>query len=412
MLNLSLNQMWVLGCIAVITGAPFFFRHWVKVVGTDNLARIDKMTSSLTTLIFVALFAGAFVFSASSRKTGEILLVAAILSFSFLYQSRWKAIQGGLNIRLTSEPKRTFRASGAKLLFVLAALGFFAVCRQAPILLSLILLTPFIMPAFIRFQYRSQKMEESGFKSAILSVFKNANVPVEEIYLLDTDELAQANAMVAGSRFGRGIFGRTLFLNLRLFETLDAKEFHAVLLHEAAHFKHNHIVKRLAYGAIFFALSIFWVAMPVAFLFPREPLAIVGACILSLVAQFFLLGRVVYRQELEADLTAIREGGSSDALISALKKLCGHGYDQETSFLTRLVFGVFHPSGAEREKNLHFGEISSTLDAIPHKPYCLAYSLFVVGLIFWSAQNLSPSSNRIPASEPTNSAKISHLGGS
>ncbi len=405
MLNLSMNQMWVLGCIAVITGAPFFFRHWVKIVGTGNHARIDKMVSSLTTLIFFALFAGAFVFSKADRTTGEVLLVASIISFSFLYQSRWKAIQGALHTRVIPDPKRSFRASGAKLAFVVLAIGFFAACRYSPVLIALLLFTPFIMPAFIRLQFNSKKMDNTGFKEALLSVFAKANVPIEEIYLLDTGEISQANALVAGSRFGRGIFGRNLFLNLRLFETLDAPELHAVLLHEASHFKHNHITKRLAYGAVFFALSIFWIAMPVAFIFPTEPLAIVAGCMLALVAQFFFLGRVVYRQELEADLSAVHEGCSADALVSALKKISGHSYDQETSWITRLVFGVFHPSGAEREKNLHFGEIPSSLNAIPHKPFCFAYSLFVVGLVFWSAQNLTPSS-RMPAS--ANAAKISH----
>ena len=406
MLNHNLNQIFVLLCIATITGAPFFFRYWVKTLPFPELSRVDKMTSFLTTVIFGALFVGAFVFSSASRATGEVLLAASILSFAFLYQSRWTALQAG-NRTEEPSPKRSLRSSAAKFLLVLVALGFLSACREAPILLALILFTPFLMPLFLKLQYASQKMAESSFKSDILAVFNDSGVQIQDIYLIDSEHSAQANALVAGSRFGRGIFGRTLFVTLSLVETLSEEELHAVLLHEAAHFKLNHIPKRLLYSSLFFVLSIFWIAMPTAFLFQKEPAAIVAACFCSLLAQFYLLGRMVYRQELEADLTAVHSGASSEALVSALKKLCGQAYAQKTHFLTRLVFGVFHPTGEEREKTLYFGNISHDLDVVPHKPYCFAYSLFVVGLIFWSAQNQGINDGRTPANAPSDSAKIS-----
>lgn len=417
----NLNELFVFACIGIITGAPFFFRVWVQNRSPADLYAIDKMTSFLTTAIFIALFAGAFVFSEANRAVGEVLLVASILSFSFMYQSRWRAIQPKNPSSQTTNATRSFRASFVKLLFSGAALALLALFRQYPPLMALVLFAPLFIPLFIRMRSASEKMADSSFKTDILSVFRDAGVNLQEIYLIDSGTADQtqsnANAMVAGSRFGRGIFGRTLFITTALFETVTAPELHAILLHEASHFKLNHIPKRVIYGMIFLFLSLFWIAMPITLQFQQEPMAIVAATVAVLIAQFYLIGRLVYRQELEADLGAVQEGASRDALISALKKLNGAQYSQERSWLTRLVFGVFHPSGAEREKNLTFGEIPKSMDAIPHKPYCFAYSLFVVGFVFWSAQNRVSNDTRTPASNsmnlvptesaPNSSAKIS-----
>lgn len=407
MLISNLNNGFALLCLAVITGAPFFFRYWVKQSAETNEAVINKMTSLFSTSIFISLFTGAFVFSSDSRVMGEALLGASVLSFGLLYQFRWSAVQGAAQIRRNA-PK-AFRASAVKLAFVLVGLALLALFRAYPATLALLLTIPFTLPLFIRLKNPCQKMAVSPFKNEIFSVFRKAKVPLQEIYIVDaeSENASLANAWVSGSRFGKGIFGRTLFISLGLIEKLNEDEVHAVLLHEASHFKMNHGLKRILLGSLFIVLSVYWIAIPLTFLFPKDPSAILLATILSLVVQFLLLGRLVYRQELEADLGAIHEGASSNALISALQKLSGDQYQVEPSTLTRLTFGFFHPSGETREKTILEGKIETNLSIIPYRRYAFGYSLFVMGFVFWSASQLNEVQNRAPAADRANSAKIS-----
>ncbi len=396
MLNPSLNQLFVYVCIAVITGAPFYFRYWLSRWPALTLSQIDKRVSILTTSIFVALFAGAFVFGSDSRALGEILLGAAILSFSFLYQSRAHYFNRATPAKKISTA-RALKINQKKLGFILALCLAALACSQFPLLAPVLVIAyPFITPYLIRLQHHCEKMAESGLKSSILEVFTKANVNLREIYLIDTGTQKASNAFVAN---------RTLFLTLDLFEALNEDELNAVIAHEASHLKMKHISKRIFQGIGYFFLTLFWISVPATFLFNGNPLAVAVSAFLAIFAQMIFISRIVYRQELEADLGAIRLGASGEALISALHKL-SPARSAFKSPMVRFFSGAFHPTNEERTAMIRMGELPQKSVVLPKKAYFLAYSLFVVGYVFHAAQSFEPDSNRSLAS---NSAKISRV---
>ncbi len=196
---------------------------------------------------------------------------------------------------------------------------------------------------------------------------------------------------------------RTLFLTLNLFEKLTENELKAVVYHEAAHLKQNHLWKRLFSAMVYLCLGIFWAVLPFCLWMPGDIGAATGAIFLAIFIQLFFLGRKIYQQEIEADLVAVEMGASSDALISALEKL-SPGSEKEISPLTRLVFGVYHPTAFTRIQAIRSGGVTRDNEIFPKKQYFAAYSLFVVGFLFYSAQNLEANPTRSPA----HSAKVSH----
>jgi Zn-dependent protease with chaperone function len=111
-------------------------------------------------------------------------------------------------------------------------------------------------------------------------------------------------------------------------------------------------------------------------LFPGDTGLLIAAFLIAGMAQVWFLSRVIHRQELEADQEAVRMGASSSALARALKKL-----DTGTS-------GPY-PSLEERLEALNHGW-SPASGIIPQKSFLSAYSMLVIGVVLWSAQNLTP----------------------
>jgi hypothetical protein len=126
----------------------------------------------------------------------------------------------------------------------------------------------------------------------------------------------------------------------------------------------------------------------------------------SLFVQFALFGRVVHRQELQADWGAIELGASSQALASALHKLMNDIPVPHP--LERLLMGMHYPTLQERLESILSQGAASSRPLIPQKAFMSAYSLLVVGIVFWSARNIG-TPDRSPANEVANPANIAHL---
>ena len=403
MLNPSLNQLLVFLCVAIITASPFYFRIWAAK-GSPQPAEVDRQVSILTSIIFGALFLGAFVFSENSRASGEVLLAAAILSFAILYRSRWAHLSG--RAPRSKKPAISSRILAGKA-FYLGTLSVVAfICARFPLLTPLFVFSfPFLAPWTLRIQYPCEKMAASSVKSELESIFKKAGTSLTDIYLIDSREAEFSNAFLAR---------KTLFLTLSLFEKLNETELAAVVYHEAAHLKQAHVWKRLFAAISYLTLGIFWAVLPFCLWMPGSLAAATASIFGAVIIQLYFVGRKIHQQELEADFVAVQMGASSEALRSALEKLSPRREKELTAF-TRFIFGVYHPSTAVRVDSLRESGSLVRAEIFPRKPYFAAYSLFVVGFLFYSAQNFDSHLARNPAASQKDvgdhAAKISHPDG-
>jgi Zn-dependent protease with chaperone function len=149
-----------------------------------------------------------------------------------------------------------------------------------------------------------------------------------------------------------------------------------VVFHEAAHVRLNHLRNRWISSIGLFVLCCFWTAVPVAFLFPGDTGLLIAAFLIAGMAQLWFLSRLIHRQELEADQEAVRMGASSSALACALTKLNSGASGP-------------YPTLEERLEALSNGW-SPASGIIPQKSFFSAYSMLVIGVVLWSAQNLAP----------------------
>jgi Zn-dependent protease with chaperone function len=373
MSNPGLGECLVFVCLALITGVPFYFKYWLDRERPLIQDRLDRRTHLLSGVVFAALFAGAFLYPRHSWKVAQVLLGAAILSFSILYQTRGRYLArlSGLG---TAKPTASFRQSAARMGI---GLVWCAVFSWNPLFILIApLLVPFLMPAFLRLQYATQVMADSPLKQRIESVFEKSGVPLSRIQIIDETGTGSRNAFIAGTGMGRGAFGRTLFIGLGLFEALDHEELNAVVLHEAAHVRLHHVRNRWLAAMVLFILCCFWTVIPAAFLFPGDTGVLVAAFLMAGMAQVWLLGRVIHRQELEADREAVSMGAGSEALARALIKL-------DTG-----AAGPY-PSLEKRIESLREG-LPANPGLLPQKSFLSAYSMLVIGVVLWSAQNLAP----------------------
>jgi hypothetical protein len=357
------NELAVWTCLAVIIGAPFFFKTWLDHRKPLLAAEVQKKTSLLSWMIFAALFTGGFAFKSASSSLGGALLFAAIISFSILFQlaGRYQQSMNRANPRSLVAERASLRQTAGR--FAVGAALCAVLAKFSLAILFLPFVIPFLMPLFIRLQHRCTPMADSALKTEIISSFKNEGVMLANILIVDEPDSKSKNAFIAGTGYGAGPFGRTLFVTLDLFKTLDREEFRAVMLHEAAHLKLHHVTKRV-FAAIFMTVvAAFWIALPATFLSHGHPLV---------------------------DLAAVSMGASSDALVSALEKISA-GVAELQHPLLRVLNGNLYPSVQSRIGCIRAFTVPDRLTARTGAP-ALAYSLLVLGVVFWSAgQTLHPA---------------------
>ena len=222
-------------------------------------------------------------------------------------------------------------------------------------LLVLVLYPTLIAPLFNKFQ----PLEDETLKARVTALMKRCGFAAKGLFVMDgSKRSAHANAYFTGF----GASKRVVFYDT-LLKQLNPGEVDAVLAHELGHFKHKHIVKRIA---LMFAMSLAgfallgWLSTQVWFYTglgvrpnpsgSNDALALLLFLLVMPVFSFFispLFALLSRRHEFEADAYAIAQTDGKD-LQSALLKL----YQDNASTLTPdPVFAKFyysHPPASER----------------------------------------------------------------
>lgn len=229
-------------------------------------------------------------------------------------------------------------------------------------LLLMVVYPTFIAPLFNKFQ----PLEDESLKARVTALMQRCGFAAKGLFVMDgSRRSAHANAYFTGF----GAAKRVVFYDT-LLRQLSPGEVEAVLAHELGHFKHRHILQRMA---SLFALSLAgfallgWLSTQVWFYTglgvrpnisldpavapaPNDALALLLFLLAVPVFTLFiapLFARLSRRHEFEADAYAVTQANGSD-LAAALLKL----YEDNASTLTPdpvyVKFYYSHPPASER----------------------------------------------------------------
>lgn len=250
----------------------------------------------------------------------------------------------------------------ALMLWLMGAAGSFwwlwAWCVWMAFNMLLLMVYPsFIAPLFNQFK----PLEDEALRTRVTALMRRCGFAAKDLFVMDgSKRSAHANAYFTGF----GAAKRVVFYDTLLAKLAPA-EVDAVLAHELGHFKHRHIIQRIA---AMFALSLagfallgslsaqswFYTALGV------RPNLIDGSANDALALLLFLLvipafgqfvapvfAQISRRHEFEADAYAVAQTSGAD-LSTALLKL----YEDNASTLTPdpvyVSFYYAHPSATER----------------------------------------------------------------
>ncbi len=222
-------------------------------------------------------------------------------------------------------------------------------------LLLLVVYPTFIAPLFNKFK----PLDDEALRARVTELMRRCGFAAKGLFVMDgSKRSAHANAYFTG--FGaakRVVFYDTLLLKL------SPEEVDAVLAHELGHFKHKHIIKRIA-GMFALSLAGFallgWLSTQAWFYTglgvrpnlagPNDALALLLFLLAVPVFSFFvspLMALLSRKHEFEADAYAVQQTSGRD-LSTALLKL----YEDNASTLTPdpvfVKFYYSHPPASER----------------------------------------------------------------
>ncbi|MDB5871698.1 MAG: putative rane protein related to protease [Ramlibacter sp.] len=222
-------------------------------------------------------------------------------------------------------------------------------------LLLLVIYPTFIAPLFNKFK----PLDDETLKARVTELMRRCGFAAKGLFVMDgSKRSAHANAYFTGF----GAAKRVVFYDT-LLSKLSPGEVDAVLAHELGHFKHKHIVKRIA-GMFAISLAGFallgWLSTQAWFYAglgvrpnlggPNDALALLLFLLVVPVFSFFispLLARLSRKHEFEADAYAVQQTSGQD-LSTALLKL----YEDNASTLTPdpvfVKFYYSHPPASER----------------------------------------------------------------
>ena len=230
-------------------------------------------------------------------------------------------------------------------------------------LLLMVVFPTFIAPLFNKFQ----PLQDEALKARVMALMQRCGFSAKGLFVMDgSRRSAHANAYFTGF----GAAKRVVFYDT-LLRQLTPSEVEAVLAHELGHFKHRHILKRMA---LLFALSLAgfallgWLATQAWFYtglgvrpslsvlvsnVPATPNDALALLLFLLVVPVFtvflapLFAQLSRRDEFQADAYAMAQTSGAD-LASALLKL----YEDNASTLTPdpvyVKFYYSHPPASER----------------------------------------------------------------
>jgi STE24 endopeptidase len=222
-------------------------------------------------------------------------------------------------------------------------------------LLLLVVYPTFIAPLFNKFK----PLDDEALKARVTELMRRCGFAAKGLFVMDgSKRSAHANAYFTGF----GAAKRVVFYDT-LLAKLSPGEVDAVLAHELGHFKHKHIIKRIA-GMFALSLAGFallgWLSTQVWFYTglgvrpnldgPNDALALLLFLLVVPVFSFFispLMALLSRRHEFEADAYAVQQTSGKD-LSTALLKL----YEDNASTLTPdpvfVKFYYSHPPASER----------------------------------------------------------------
>jgi STE24 endopeptidase len=222
-------------------------------------------------------------------------------------------------------------------------------------LLLLVIYPTFIAPLFNKFK----PLDDEALKTRVTELMARCGFAAKGLFVMDgSKRSAHANAYFTGF----GTAKRVVFYDT-LLAKLSPGEVDAVLAHELGHFKHKHIIKRMA-GLFAMSLAGFallgWLSTRAWFYFglgvapnmsgPNDALALLLFLLAVPVFTFFIspaMARLSRKHEFEADAYAVRQTSGGD-LSTALLKL----YEDNASTLTPdpvfVKFYYSHPPASER----------------------------------------------------------------
>lgn len=222
-------------------------------------------------------------------------------------------------------------------------------------LLLMLVYPTFIAPLFNKFA----PLDDAVLKARVTALMQRCGFAAKGLFVMDgSRRSAHANAYFTGF----GASKRVVFYDT-LLRQLNAGEVEAVLAHELGHFKHRHILKRMAmlFASSFVGFALlgwlsgrFWfyagLGVQPALAAPNDAIALLLFLLATPVFGFFVVplsARLSRHDEFEADAYAIAQTSSVD-LSSALLKL----YQDNASTLTPdPMFAKFyysHPPASER----------------------------------------------------------------
>ncbi|MDR3451216.1 MAG: M48 family metallopeptidase [Rhodoferax sp.] len=222
-------------------------------------------------------------------------------------------------------------------------------------LLLLVIYPTFIAPLFNKFK----PLEDETLKNRVTTLMQRCGFAAKGLFVMDgSKRSAHANAYFTGF----GAAKRVVFYDT-LLAKLSPGEVDAVLAHELGHFKHKHVIKRIA-GMFALSLAGFallgWLCTRVWFYTglgvspnmaaPNNALALLLFVLAAPVFSIFvspLFAQLSRKHEFEADAYAVAQTSGQD-LSAALLKL----YEDNASTLTPdplfVKFYYSHPPASER----------------------------------------------------------------
>ena len=222
-------------------------------------------------------------------------------------------------------------------------------------LLLMLIYPTFIAPLFNKFK----PLDDETLKARVTALMQRCGFSAKGLFVMDgSKRSAHANAYFTGF----GASKRVVFYDTLLAKLTDG-EVDAVLAHELGHFKHKHIVKRMAalFGMSLAGFALLgWLSGQLWFYaglgvqpgvgLPNDALALLLFLLAVPVFSFFIspiFAQLSRRHEFEADAYAVAQTSGGD-LSSALLKL----YEDNASTLTPdpvfVKFYYSHPPASER----------------------------------------------------------------
>ena len=223
-------------------------------------------------------------------------------------------------------------------------------------LLVLFLYPTVIAPLFNKFT----PLEDASLKLRIEALLARCGFAASGLFVMDgSKRSAHGNAYFTG--FGNA--KRIVFFDT-LLEKLAPEEIEAVLAHELGHFRHRHVIKRIALSGLL-SLAFLWllgqlIDQPWFFagLGVASGTTAMGLLLFSMVLPVFLFplapltSALSRRHEYEADAYAARQTAAAD-LIAALVKLYRDNAATLTPDPLHSLFHDSHPPASQRIARLH-----------------------------------------------------------